>query len=67
MHDGSLRTLREVVDFYDKGGINNPNLSEHIKPLSLTDEEKLNLVEFLKNLSGENPLAAGENQSMGIN
>jgi len=67
MHDGSLRTLREVIDFYDNGGINNPNLSEHIKQLKLTEEEKVNLVEFLRSLSGENPLAAGEKQSTGIN
>jgi cytochrome c peroxidase len=67
MHDGSLRTLREVIEFYDGGGINNQNLSEHMKPLNLTDEEKANLVEFLRSLSGENPLAAGEEQSMGIN
>lgn len=67
MHDGSLRTLREVIEFYDRGGINNANLSEHIKPLNLTEEEKNDLVEFLRSLSGENPLAAGEDQSMGIN
>ena len=32
MHDGSLKTLEEVVDFYDKGGIPNKNLDEKIKP-----------------------------------
>jgi cytochrome c peroxidase len=53
MHDGSLKTLREVVDFYDKGGIPNKNLDEKIKPLKLTEQDKNDLVEFLKALSGE--------------
>ncbi len=67
MHNGSLRTLREVVDFYDHGGIKNDNLSIHIKPLNLTEEEKDNLIEFMRSLTGENPLSAGKNQSLGIN
>lgn len=67
MHNGSLRSLREVVDFYDKGGIQNENLSIHIKPLNLTEEEKDNLVEFLRSLTGKNPLSAGKNQSLGLN
>ena len=53
MHDGSLKTLREVVDFYDKGGIPNKNLDEKLKPLHLTDQDKNDLVAFLKALSGE--------------
>ncbi len=53
MHDGSLKTLEEVVDFYDKGGIPNKNLDPNIKPLHLTDQEKKDLVSFLKALSGE--------------
>jgi cytochrome c peroxidase len=67
MHNGTLRSLREVIDFYDKGGIVNDNLSIHIKPLNLTEEEKGNLIDFLRSLTGENPLAAGKNQSLGIN
>jgi cytochrome c peroxidase len=67
MHNGSLRTLREVVDFYDQGGIKNDNLSIHIKPLNLTEEEKDNLIEFMQSLTGENPLSAGKKQSLGIN
>ncbi|MGE5446640.1 MAG: cytochrome-c peroxidase [Ignavibacteriales bacterium] len=51
MHDGSLKTLEEVVEFYDKGGIKNPNLDKEMKPLNLTDEEKRDLVEFLKTLN----------------
>ena len=53
MHDGSLKTLEEVVDFYDKGGIPNKNLDPNIKKLHLTDAEKKDLVDFLKALSGE--------------
>ncbi len=53
MHDGSLKTLEDVVEHYDKGGIKNPYLSEKIKPLKLTDQEKSDLVAFLKALSGE--------------
>ena len=53
MHDGSLKTLDDVVEFYNKGGIPNKNLDERIKPLHLTDQDRKDLVEFLKSLSGE--------------
>ena len=53
MHDGSLKTLRDVVEFYDKGGILNRNLDSDIKPLKLTIDERLDLVEFLRALSGK--------------
>lgn len=52
MHDGSLKTLEEVVDFYDKGGIPNKNLDENIKKLNLTPQNKSDLVAFMKALSG---------------
>ncbi|HLK49861.1 MAG TPA: cytochrome c peroxidase [Bryobacteraceae bacterium] len=58
MHDGSLKTLEEVVDFYDKGGIPNKNLDPNIRKLNLTDQEKKDLVAFLKALSGEGWQAA---------
>ena len=50
MHDGSLSTLEEVVEFYDKGGGPNPNLDSRLKPLGLTEEEKAALVAFLRAL-----------------
>ena len=53
MHDGSLKTLEEVVDYYDKGGNPNKNLDANIRKLNLTDQEKKDLVSFLKALSGE--------------
>ena len=52
MHDGSLETLEAVIEFYDQGGIPNPNLDEEVKPLELTDEEKADLLAFLKCLTG---------------
>jgi cytochrome c peroxidase len=48
MHDGSLMTLEEVVDFYDRGGGPNPELDEKIRPLNLTQKEKAAIVAFLK-------------------
>jgi cytochrome c peroxidase len=52
MHDGSIPTLRDVVDYYDRGGNANPNLDEDLRPLNLAAEEKGALVEFLRSLSG---------------
>ncbi|MBL8240217.1 MAG: c-type cytochrome [Bryobacterales bacterium] len=52
MHDGSLKTLEEVVEYYDKGGIPNKNLDERIKKLNLTAQDKADLVAFMKSLSG---------------
>lgn len=51
MHDGSLKTLEEVVAFYNKGGNANPNLDKAMKPLELTKDEEADLVAFLKALS----------------
>lgn len=53
MHDGSEETLVAVVEFYDRGGVPNPNLSKEIKPLHLSAEEKRDLVTFLESLTGE--------------
>jgi len=52
MHDGSLKTLEEVVDWYDKGGHPNPNLSDKIKKLNLNAQEKEDLVAFMQALQG---------------
>ena len=54
MHNGQLATLEEVIDFYDKGGIQNPRLSPLIKALALNQQEKQGLVAFLKTLTGAN-------------
>ena len=54
MHNGALVTLKEVVQFYNKGGVENEVLSPLIRPLNLTEEEVDNIVEFLKTLTGSN-------------
>ncbi|WP_419192907.1 cytochrome-c peroxidase [Kolteria novifilia] len=48
MHDGSLATLEDVINLYDKGGIINDQLDEEMFPLNLTAEEKKDLITFLK-------------------
>lgn len=52
MHDGSLASLEEVVEFYDRGGNPNPHLDAEIRPLKLSADEKLALLAFLRALSG---------------
>lgn len=47
MHDGSELTLEKVVDFYNKGGGDDPNLDPLIVPLGLTDQEKKALIVFM--------------------
>jgi len=54
MHDGSLRTLEDVVRFYNLGGHANPGLDPLIKPLNLGDNEVNALVAFLQSLTGDN-------------
>jgi len=51
MHDGSLRTLDEVIAFYNAGGRPNPNQSPLLQPLGLTIQEKDGLVAFLYSLT----------------
>jgi len=53
MHDGSIATLREVVEHYNRGGTENPWLSERIRPLDLTPEEVDALVAMMEALDGE--------------
>ena len=54
MHNGSLVSLREVVEFYNHGGFANENKDELIKPLNLADEEMDELTAFLATLTGDN-------------
>jgi cytochrome c peroxidase len=53
MHDGSITTLAEVIELYNRGGIDRPSRSNEIKPLGLTDQEKADLVAFLETLTGD--------------
>jgi len=52
MHDGSLATLTDVVEFYDRGGVPNENLSPLLRPLGLDSADKAALVAFLESLTG---------------
>jgi cytochrome c peroxidase len=55
MHDGSLKTLKDVLDFYVGGGSSNPQLDKEIKPLKLSAQERADLLAFLESLTGELP------------
>jgi cytochrome c peroxidase len=54
MHNGVFSTLRQVVSFYNQGGIDNPFLDPRIRPLNLTTEEEADIVAFLMALTGDN-------------
>jgi cytochrome c peroxidase len=53
MHDGSLATLRDVVEFYNLGGNPNPGMSGRIRPLRLSPDDVDAVVAFLRSLDGE--------------
>ncbi|MGY4574044.1 c-type cytochrome [Bradyrhizobium pachyrhizi] len=59
MHDGSVATLEDVIELYNKGGIDRPSRSPDIKPLSLTADEKNDLIAFLQTLTATAPPVAG--------
>lgn len=55
MHDGSIATLEEVIEFYNQGGHTHPeNQDPRIKPLYLTKQEKSDLFQFLESLTDWN-------------
>jgi len=61
MHDGTMHSLKEVIAFYNQGGISHnengfPNVTQSplIKPLALTEQESDDLVAFLNTLNGDN-------------
>jgi len=51
MHDGSLTSLEEVVDHYNSGGHPAENRDPLIRPLGLTEEQKSDLIAFLRTLT----------------
>ncbi len=53
MHDGSLATLRDVIDFYNAGGGPHQPKSLLLRRLNLTEREKSDLVAFLESLTGK--------------
>ena len=54
MHDGSMQTLDQVINFYNHGGYANDNLDPLIRPLDLSQPEIDDLVTFLRTLTGDN-------------
>ena len=52
MHNGSLYTLDDVIDYYDGGGNKGPGLDPEMRELKLTVAEKVGLIDFLRSLSG---------------
>lgn len=61
MHDGSLATLEEVVDFYERGGGDVAGKSPLLLPLGLDGSEKRALIAFLRALDGANLAALSQN------
>jgi cytochrome c peroxidase len=59
MHDGKLKTLKEVVDFYAGKGNSNPYLDKRISAIELTGQDRSDLVEFMKSLTGQMPYPVG--------
>lgn len=66
MHDGSLETLREVVEHYNNGGVTpadkpvNPYLSGGIRPLDLTEQQIDDLVSFMEALTSPQFASGGD-------
>lgn len=56
MHDGSVRTLEELMEHYNKGGMPNINRDTLMRPLSLTEQEKADMINFLHTLTDEQML-----------
>lgn len=52
MHDGSMNTLDEVIDHYEDGGKKRPSLSPEMKPITLTRQERADLIAYLNTLQG---------------
>mgnify|MGYP000285982476 CR=1 FL=1 len=53
MHNGSMTSLAEVIDHFNSGGVGHPNQSSKVKPLGLSEQEKQDLVAFLKALTDD--------------
>jgi cytochrome c peroxidase len=53
MHDGSLKTMEEVILHYESGGVSRPSLAAEILPFSLEDNEREDLIAFLGTLTAE--------------
>lgn len=65
MHDGSQKTLREVVEWYAKGGHPNENLSDKVKKFEASEQDILDLVAFMEALTGDLPKVEQERLPVG--
>ena len=68
MHDGSLKTLEDVLEFYSKGGKSNPYLDKKMEPLNFSKQEIADMTAFLNALSkpvpnGDRPAAKPEKKT----
>ncbi len=59
MHDGKLKTLKDVMDFYAGKGNSNANLDAKMKTINLNARDRDDLVEFMKSLTGDLPPNVG--------
>ena len=64
MHDGSIATLEDVIEFYNRGGNPNAYRDPELRPLNLNTEEKQALVAFLRALSGALRQGRGQTASL---
>jgi len=53
MHDGSLATLEDVIGHYASGGRDDPHKSDLIRKLNLSEQDRRDLIEFLKSLTDQ--------------
>jgi cytochrome c peroxidase len=60
MHEGSEKTLLDVVRFYNRGGNTNQYLDERILPLNLSDQEMNELVQFMRSLTSDDVLRGSQ-------
>ena len=51
MHDGSMPSLHEVLEYYIQGGFGGPNQTPQIQPITLDEQEKRQLLAFLDSLT----------------
>lgn len=63
MHNGSLKTLIDVVQFYNRGGNANSHLDRLMQPLHLSDAEVNDLVQFMRALTSDDVLRVCQSTS----
>ena len=59
-HNGTAATLKDVLSFYSKGGGDDPRRDWELQPLSLSDHEQEDLIEFLKSLTSDEARRAAQ-------